>query len=55
MVKQSGATPLKGGIPVTVDGRVIGAISASGNTPQEDEEIALAGAAATEQAVAESK
>jgi glc operon protein GlcG len=50
-----GATPLQGGIPITVDGKVIGAISASGNTPEEDEEIALAGAAATEQAVAESK
>ena len=39
-----GATPLQGGIPITVEGHVIGAIGASGNSPQEDEEIALAGA-----------
>ena len=46
-----GATPLQGGIPIVVDGKVIGAIGVSGNTPQEDEDIALAGAAATEAAV----
>jgi glc operon protein GlcG len=48
-----GATALQGGIPITVDGKVIGAISASGNTPQEDEDIALAGAAVTEVAAQE--
>jgi glc operon protein GlcG len=48
-----GATPLQGGIPITVDGKVIGAIGASGNSPQEDEEIALAGAAVTASAVQE--
>jgi glc operon protein GlcG len=48
-----GATPLQGGIPVTVEGKVIGAIGASGNSPQEDEEIALAGAAVTAAAVQE--
>src|ERR1051325_1891580 len=47
-----GATPLQGGIPIVVDGKVIGAISASGNTPQEDEEIAKAGAAAAAAAIA---
>jgi len=41
-----GATPLQGGIPLVVDGQVIGAIGVSGNTPQEDEDIAKAGAAA---------
>src|SRR5213594_2809860 len=46
-----GATPLQGGIPITVEGKVIGAIGASGNSPQEDEEIALAGAAVTATAV----
>ncbi len=40
-----GATPLQGGVPITVDGKVIGAIGVSGNTPQEDEDIAKAGAA----------
>ena len=41
-----GATPLQGGVPITYEGKVIGAIGVSGNTPQEDEEIALVGAAA---------
>lgn len=47
-----GATPLQGGIPLVVDGRVVGAIGVSGNTPQEDEDIAKAGAAALSGAVA---
>jgi glc operon protein GlcG len=38
-----GATPLQGGLPLVFDGKVIGAIGVSGNTPQEDEDIALAG------------
>jgi glc operon protein GlcG len=41
-----GATPLQGGIPLISDGRVVGAIGVSGNTPREDEDIAKAGAAA---------
>jgi glc operon protein GlcG len=41
-----GATPLQGGVPIELDGKVIGAIGVSGNTPAEDEAIALAGAAA---------
>jgi sugar lactone lactonase YvrE/uncharacterized protein GlcG (DUF336 family) len=40
-----GAAPLQGGVPIVVEGRCIGAIGVSGNTPQQDEEIALAGAA----------
>ena len=40
-----GATPLQGGIPIVFEGKVIGAIGVSGNTPQEDEDIAKAGAA----------
>jgi uncharacterized protein GlcG (DUF336 family)/mannose-6-phosphate isomerase-like protein (cupin superfamily) len=39
-----GATPLQGGLPLLFDGKVVGAIGVSGNTPQEDEDIALAGA-----------
>jgi len=46
-----GATPLQGGIPITHDGKVIGAIGVSGNTPQEDEDIAKAGAAMTATAI----
>ena len=40
-----GATALQGGIPIIYEGQVIGAIGVSGNTPQEDEDIAKAGAA----------
>jgi len=47
-----GATPLQGGIPITFQGKVIGAVGVSGNTPQEDEDIAKAGAAAAEAAIA---
>ena len=43
-------TPLQGGIPIVVDGRVIGAIGVSGaHSAQEDEELAIAGAAAVQQ------
>lgn len=47
-----GATPLQGGVPISYEGKVIGAIGVSGNTPKEDEEIALAGAAVAEKALA---
>ena len=46
-----GAAPLQGGIPIIFEGKVIGAIGVSGNTPQEDEEIAKVGAAATAAAI----
>ena len=39
-----GATPLQGGVPIIYDGKVIGAIGVSGETPAEDEEIAKVGA-----------
>lgn len=39
-----GAVALKGGVPIIVDGKVIGAVGVSGNSPQEDEEIARIGA-----------
>jgi glc operon protein GlcG len=42
----AGGVPLQGGLPIKVDGVVVGAIAASGNTPQEDEDIAAAGVAA---------
>jgi len=42
----AGATPLQGGVPVVVDGEVVGAVGVSGDSPQVDEEIALAGARA---------
>jgi glc operon protein GlcG len=40
------ATPLQGGVPVLVNGTVVGAVGVSGDTPQVDEAIAVAGAAA---------
>ena len=39
-------TPLQGGVPILRDGRVLGAVGASGVTAAKDEEIAKAGAAA---------
>jgi glc operon protein GlcG len=41
-----GASALTGGIPLVVDGEVVGAIGTSGETPAEDEAISIAGAAA---------
>jgi glc operon protein GlcG len=41
-----GAAALTGGVPLVVDGEVVGAIGTSGETPDEDEAISLAGAAA---------
>jgi glc operon protein GlcG len=40
------ATPLQGGIPIFVDGQVVGAVGVSGDTPEVDEAIAAAGAKA---------
>jgi glc operon protein GlcG len=40
-----GASALTGGIPLRIDGEVVGAIGTSGETPDEDEAISLAGAA----------
>lgn len=41
-----GASALTGGIPLVADGQVVGAVGTSGETPDEDEAISLAGAAA---------
>ena len=42
----SGAAALTGGVPLEVGDEVVGAVGTSGETPDEDEAIALAGAAA---------
>jgi len=47
----SGATSLQGGIPIIVDGKVIGAIGVSGNTPQVDESIAIVGTSIIDSAI----
>lgn len=40
-------TPLQGGVPIMVDGQIVGAIGVSGAaSAQQDEELAMAGAAA---------
>lgn len=41
-----GIVPIEGGIPILVDGKVVGAIGVSGVTSQQDAQIAAAGAAA---------
>jgi uncharacterized protein GlcG (DUF336 family)/mannose-6-phosphate isomerase-like protein (cupin superfamily) len=45
MVALNDFTPLQGGVPITVDGQVVGGVGVSGAaSAQEDEEVALAGA-----------
>jgi glc operon protein GlcG len=41
-----GAVALTGGVPLVVDGEVVGAIGTSGETPDEDESVSIAGAGA---------
>lgn len=44
ILKLEGATPLEGGIPIVVDGKIIGGIGVSGVTSAQDAQIARAGA-----------
>jgi glc operon protein GlcG len=45
MVALDGFTPLQGGVPITVDGQIVGAVGVSGAaSAQQDEELAMAGA-----------
>ena len=47
MVALNDFTPLQGGVPITIDGQVVGAVGVSGaSSAAQDEELALAGAAA---------
>jgi uncharacterized protein GlcG (DUF336 family) len=39
-----GATPLEGGVPISLDGKIIGAIGVSGGTAPQDGQVAKAGA-----------
>jgi glc operon protein GlcG len=41
-----GVLPLEGGVPIVVDGKIVGAIGVSGVTSAQDAEVAMAGAAA---------
>jgi uncharacterized protein GlcG (DUF336 family) len=38
-----GALPVEGGIPIVVDGQIIGAIGVSGGTSQQDGVVGMAG------------
>src|SRR5215470_4867875 len=47
MVALNDFTPLQGGVPITIDGQIVGAVGVSGAaSAQQDEELALAGAKA---------
>lgn len=43
----AGGVALQGGVPITIGGQCVGAIGVSGETPAEDEAIAMAGLEAT--------
>lgn len=56
LVAVSAMTPLQGGVPITIDGAVVGAIGVSGaSTAQQDEEFAILGAAAVTAAMTGAK
>ena len=42
----SGAVPVDGGVPIVLDGKIVGAIGVSGGTSAQDGQCAQAGAAA---------
>lgn len=45
LLKLPGATPIEGGLPIVVDGAVIGAVGVSGGTSAQDGLVAAAGIA----------
>jgi len=44
LLRLAGASPLEGGIPITVDGKIVGAVGVSGATSEQDAQVAKAGA-----------
>src|SRR6516165_3082246 len=44
LLRLAGASPLEGGIPLVVDGKIIGAIGVSGAASEQDAQVAKAGA-----------
>jgi len=44
MLRLEGAVPIEGGLPLLMDGKIIGAIGVSGGTSQQDGVVAKAGA-----------
>jgi len=55
LASKGAQTTLKGGLPLFVDGEIVGAIGVSGGTVDEDTEIAKSGIQAFEEALASSK
>jgi uncharacterized protein GlcG (DUF336 family) len=45
VLRLAGAIPVEGGVPIVVDGKLIGALGVSGGSSSEDEACAVAGAA----------
>ncbi len=43
----SGATTIEGGVPIEIEGRVVGAVGVGGLTPEQDAELAMAAALET--------
>jgi len=43
ILRLAGASPVEGGIPIVVDGKVIGSVGASGGTSAQDAQVARAG------------
>ena len=46
VLRLEGAIPVEGGVPLLVDGKLVGALGISGGSSAEDEACAVAGAAA---------
>ncbi len=46
LLKLEGASPLEGGVPIVLGGKIVGAIGVSGVTSQQDAQVAQAGAVA---------
>ena len=46
MMSSLGSVPYEGGVPIMVDGKIIGAVGVSGMLPQQDEQVANAAAGA---------
>jgi uncharacterized protein GlcG (DUF336 family) len=46
VLKLPGVIPITGGVPIVVDGKIIGAVGVSGGTSKQDGQVATAGAGA---------
>lgn len=46
LLRLTGTIPIEGGLPIIVDGKIVGAIGLSGGSGAQDQQVAVAGAAA---------